>query len=295
MAQTGHIEVPVGHVGQRLVLRKTAVGMTGGRQSDGYGNPRHPHIFLIRAVGHPEVAVFRRAVALLDATHILRTVALELTAVAQGHHVAVNQRERIIIQSVAAEADSQWPTVFCRVIDRGVGTVAQPLSPYLGVAVHQSGSTVGRFTPGVSAVGRDRGKGMFPQAYLPAVGQGIAAESLQGRLEGQDIVAAVTLLGPLHALHRVGNQGIHGLYQILVLGLFVVGIVGIFLAETMVVVDEIDGTERSVLLDFTNHASDAVSIIGVILHRLANTIVTNGYQLAVGSHIPAYPLVHHRF
>ena len=276
MAQAGHIEVPVGHVGQRLVLRKTAVGMTGGRQSDGHGNPRHPHILFVRAVGHPKVAVFRRAVALLDAAHILRTVALELSAVAQGHHVAVNQRERIIIQSVAAEADGQWPTIFCRVINRGVGTVAQPLSPYLGVAVHQSGSTVGRLAPGVSAVGRDTGEGMFPQAHLPAVGQGIAAESLQGRLEGQDIVAAVTLLGPLHALHRVGNQGIHGLYQILVLGLFVVGIVGVLLAETVVVVDEIDGTERAVFLDFAHHTPDAVAVVGVVLHRLADAIVADG-------------------
>ena len=102
------------------------------------------------------MTVFRCAVALLDATHILRTVTLELSAVAQGHHVAVNQRERIVIQTVTAEADGQRPAVFCRVINRGIGTVAQSLSPYLGVAVHQSGSTVGRLTPGVSAVGRDR-------------------------------------------------------------------------------------------------------------------------------------------
>ena len=257
------------------------------------GDARHPDVFFVRAVGHPEVAVFRCAVALLDATHILRTVALELSAMTQGHHVAVNQRERIVIQSVAAEADSQWPTVFRRVIDRGVGTVAQPLSPYLGVAVHQSGSTVGRLAPGVSAVGRDTGEGMFPQAHLPAVGQGIAAESLQGRLEGQDIVAAVTLLGPLHALHGVRNQGIHSLYQILVLGLFVVGIVGVLLAETVVVVDEIDGTERAVLLDFAHHASDAVAVVGVVLHRLADAIVADGQQFAVGRHIPAHPLVHH--
>ena len=134
---------------------------------------------------------------------------------------------------------------------------------------------------------------MFPQAHLPAVGQGIAAESLQGRLEGQDIVAAVTLLGPLHALHWVGNQGIHGLYHILVLGLFVVGIVGVLLAETMVVVDEIDGTERAVFLDFAHHTPDAVTVVGVVLHRLADAIVADGQQFAVGSHIPAHPLVHH--
>ena len=136
--------------------------MAGGRQSDGYGNPRHPHILLIRAVCHPQMTVFRRAVTLLNAAHILRTIALELSAMTQRHHVAVNQRERIVIQSVAAEADGQWPAVFCRIIDRGIGTVAQPLSPNLGVAVHQSGSTVGRLAPGVSAIGRDRRQRMFP-------------------------------------------------------------------------------------------------------------------------------------
>ena len=136
---------------------------------------------------------------------------------------------------------------------------------------------------------------MFPQAYLTSVGQGIAAESLEGRLERQNLVTAVALFCPLHALHRVGYQGIHGLYEIFVLCFFVVGIVCILFVETVVVMDEIDRTKSSVFLNFTNHASDAVSIVGVILHRLANTIVTNGYQLAIGSHIPAYPLVHHRF
>ena len=58
---------------------------------------------------------------------------------------------------------------------------------------------------------------------------------------------------------------------------------------------QVTRTETSVFFDFTYHTSDAVTVVGVVLHRLADAIVADGQQFAVGGYIPAHPLVHDGF
>ena len=60
----------------------------------------------------------------------------------------------------------------------------------------------------------------------------------------------------------------------------------------MVVVDEIDGAERAVGLDFPDHTSYAVAVVGVVFGRHRIAVVACGDEFALFRHIPAHTLVH---
>ena len=286
--------------------------MGSGVQCDGHGNTAHPHVLLVVGVGDPQVAVLGHAVVhsrcradpwpFLNATCVLRAVALVLSTVAQGCHLAIHQRERGVLQSVLAQADGQRPAVLRRIVDGGVGAVGEPLSPDLCVRVDEAWRTVAAQLvlvaqadepPRVAAVGRQAGDGVLPQGHLAPIGQGIAAECLVGFVERQELVAAVGLLHPLHTLHGVGQHGVDGMHKRLVLTFLIIGVLGVLLREVVVVVDKVDGTERAVLLHLAHHAAYAVAVVGVVLHGQADAVVARGNQPSVGGHVPAYPLVHH--
>ena len=54
----------------------------------------------------------------------------------------------------------------------------------------------------------------------------------------------------------------------------------------MVIVDEVDRTEGTVLLDLTHHAPNAVTVVGVILDRQADAIVGGSQQSLSSFHSP---------
>ena len=241
---------------------------------------RHPHVLLVVTVGYPQVAVGRCSVALQYAACVLRAETLVQAIMTLGRHLTVHKVERGIFQSVAAQRYCQRPAVFRRVIHRCVCAVAEALSPYLGVGVYKSRSTEHRLAPCVSAVGTDACQGVLPHSHLAPVGQGVAAESLVRSLQRQYLVVAVGLLSPLHAVHRVCKNLVARLYKSLVLGALIVRIVGVFLAEAVVVVDEINRSERSVLPYLAYHAPYAVAVVRVVFGRYRHSIVAHGNQFA---------------
>ena len=135
---------------------------------------------------------------------------------------------------------------------------------------------------------------MLPHSHLAPVGQCISAECLVGCLQRQDVIVAVGFLSPLHAVHRVGKNLVACFYECLVLGTLVIRIVGVLLAEAVVVVYEIYRTERSVLPYLAHHASYAVAVVGIVLCRYGDTVVSHGYQLAALRYVPSHALVHYR-
>ena len=136
----------------------------------GYGDARHPHILLVVAVSNPQVAVGRRSVALLNTASVLRTVVFVVSAVSFRRNLTVHEIKRSIFQSVAAQRDSQRPSVFRRVIHRGIRTVRESLPPNLTRRGNKSVRPLSRSAPRVSAVAADGGQSVFPQTHLPSVG-----------------------------------------------------------------------------------------------------------------------------
>ena len=132
---------------------------------------------------------------------------------------------------------------------------------------------------------------MFPEAGYTSVGQGVVAVCLVAVLYGYERVAAVGLLRPLHTETRIGQY----LFARLPYGLrslAVMGKSGILLAEPVVVVDKVDGTEAAVLLYLSHHPSYAVAVIGVVLAVECHTVVAGGKEDAALGYVPPHPLVH---
>ena len=257
-----------------------------------------PHVLLAYAEAHPQVSVGRRAVALLDAARILRTEGLVVARIAHGGHIAVDEVERGVLQSVTAQRDGKRPAVLRRVVDGGVRAVAQPLSPNLGVAVHKALRTEHGLRPGVAAVRTDRGQRMLPQRGNLAVRQGVPVEGLVRLVERDERFIAVRLLHPLHAIERIGKDFLTCLPERLVLGFRIEGVGSLVLAallrvEVVVQIDEIDGSERAVRLDFAHDTADAVAVVRVVLLLVqADAVVAHGYQFARLGDVEAHTLVH---
>ena len=137
-------------------------------------NARNPHVLLIVTVGDPHVSVCRSTVALLDATGVLRTVVLVVTAMALWGYLSVDKIQRSIFQSVGTQRDGKWPSVFRRIIYRGISSVGEPLSLNLSCGCHEAMSALCRSAPCVAAITADGGKAVFPESHLPSVWQRVA-------------------------------------------------------------------------------------------------------------------------
>ena len=241
---------------------------------------RNPHILLIITVGHPHVSVCRSAVAFLDATGVLRTVVLVVTAMALWSYFSVDKIQGRILQAVGTERDGKWPTVFCGVVNRGIGTVGESLSPYLTCRRNKAMSTLSRSAPCVSSITAYSGKSVFPESHFPSVGQSITGESLVRSLQRQHIIAAVCLFRPLHTCHRVGKYLITSLHESLVFRLLVIWEICIFLVKAMIVIYEIYRSERAVGLYLPYHATDAIAVGRVVFRCHRHYVVTHSQQLA---------------
>ena len=72
-------------------------------QADQRDNNDYPHILLVDAVGDPQVAIGRRSVTLLNATHILRSERFVLTGIAHRRHLAIDEVEGRVLQAIFRE------------------------------------------------------------------------------------------------------------------------------------------------------------------------------------------------
>ena len=125
-------------------------------------NMRYPHVLLIHRIGHPEVAVVRYAITLLNASHVLRPVALVVAAIAHGWNFSLHEVERGVFVAVLAQRNGQWPAVLRRIIDCSVGTVSEALSPNLRITVHETSGSFYGLCPRQTAISTRRGQRMFP-------------------------------------------------------------------------------------------------------------------------------------
>ena len=293
----GGIEVPVGKVRNLANGKLGAVGMAVGLSADGHGDVGHPHVFLVHGIGDPEIGVLRDAVALLDATDVLRSVRLVVAAIAHGRNLALYQVQRGVVEAVAAERDGQRPAVFRGVVDGGIGAIAEALSPDFGIAVDKALSTVDGLGPRQSAVVARAGQGVLPQCGETAVGQRVVAVGLIGLAQRNERVVAVGLLHPLHAVARIGQN----LFTGRACGLVGLGVVGegtrcsklsSKYRITRIKINEIDGAEGAVFPHLADDAANAVAVVGVVLAVEGHAIVAEGIELAALRHIPADTLVH---
>ena len=99
----------------------------------------------------------------------------------------------------------------------------------------------------------------------------------------------------MHPLHGISQHCIDGSNESLVLRTLVIRIDGVLFIKVVVIIHETDGAEAAILLDFPHHTTNAVTIVGIVLHRQADSVIACGYEFAVGGHIPAHPLVHDGF
>ena len=100
-------------------------------------------------------------------------------------------------------------------------------------------------------------------------------------MQRDERVITIGFLYPLHAIAWVGQYLLAGLVDVLGC-LRIEGkdtLIGSILHIPSVVsiqIDEIDGAEGAVLLHLANDASNAISIIGIVLAVEGHTIVANG-------------------
>ena len=208
--------------------------------------------------------------------------------------ITMNEVQRSIFQSVFTQTDGQRPTIFRWVIDCGISTVGEALSPDLRITVDKAWCTGGRLPPCQSAISTDTLQGMFPQTDDSSVGQGIPTECLIVFVQRYQRIILIGFLHPLHALCRVSQYLIASLHESLVLGFLIIRVVGVLLVEAVVIVNKVYRTERTVGLNLTNHSTDAVSIVGMILQGKGDAVVSGSDQLITLRHIEAHTLVHHR-
>ena len=132
---------------------------------------------------------------------------------------------------------------------------------------------------------------MLPQTGYSAIRQGIVAISLVTIVDRYQLFAPISLFHPLHAVTWVGKDFLASRsYR---LGCFlIIRISGILLIESVVVIDEIDRSERTVFLHLSHHTADAVTIVRVVLSVQCHTIVSGSQEDAALGYIPAHTLVH---
>ena len=138
---------------------------------------------------------------------------------------------------------------------------------------------------------------MFPKRGDASVGQGIVAVSLVFLVQRNERVVAVCLFHPLHSVAGIGQNFFAGLTDILgslgvegPIGLIsLIGHIGLICP---IQINKVDRSEGAVFPDLTNHTSNTITVIGVVLLVKGYTIVANGIELSTLRYIPTYTLMH---
>ena len=106
------IEIPTSELSKSVYTKLATVCMAMCLRLNGHRDVGHPHVFLVHGVGNPKVGILGHTIALLNATHILRTIRLVVATIAHCGHFALNEVQRSIVQTILREADAQWPAIF---------------------------------------------------------------------------------------------------------------------------------------------------------------------------------------
>ena len=144
--------------------------MCGRFQFYGNRNTGYPHVFLIHAVGNPQVTIGRYSVSFLNATGILRAVRFVIPTITHRRNLTMHQVQSRIFQTIFAQGDCQWPAKFRRIIHGSIHTVAQTLPPDFRITVDKTFGTKHRLRPGMSAIFTDGSQGMFPKTGNTPIG-----------------------------------------------------------------------------------------------------------------------------
>ena len=138
---------------------------------------------------------------------------------------------------------------------------------------------------------------MFPERGDASVGQGIVAVSLVFLVQRNERVVAVCLFHPLHSVAGIGQNFFAGLTDILgslgvVRPIGLMGLIGHIGLICPIQINKVDRSEGAVFPDLTNHTSNTITVIGVVLLVKGYTIVANGIELSTLRYIPTYTLMH---
>ena len=262
---------------------------------DGHGDMRHPHVFLVHRIGHPKVRILGSAVTLLNASHILRTVALVVAPITHRGYLTLNEIQSGVFIAVFRQRDCQWPAIFRWVIDCSIGAITKALSPDFRIAVYKSFGTFYWLCPRQTTIGRCRRQGVLPQSGNLSVGQRIVAVSLILLVQWNQRIVAVGFFYPLHPIAGIGKNLFTGRTYILgSLGIEGKGLASLtsLTSITSIPVDEKYRPQRAVFLHFADDAPQTIAVVGVVLLVESNTIIAKRPQLSALRDIPSDALVH---
>ena len=144
----------------------------------------------------------------------------------------------------------------------------------------------------MSAILTDRSKCVFPKTGNTSIRQCIAIECFISFLQRNDRIFTVGFFHPLHHIQRIIKNFLTSFYKLTILTFFKIWIIGILFIKSMIIINEIDRSVRTVFLYFTNYAANTVSIIGIILFIQSNSIIPHCNQFAGFRDIKSNTLVH---
>ncbi len=144
----------------------------------------------------------------------------------------------------------------------------------------------------MSPIFTDRSQSVFPKTRNASIGQCIAIECFISFFQWNDRIFTVSFFYPLHHIKRIIQYFLASLYEFPVFALFKIGIIGILFVESMIVINEINRSERTVLLYLTYYPTDTVSVVRIIFLIQSYSIISHRNQSARLRYIKAYTLVH---
>ena len=144
----------------------------------------------------------------------------------------------------------------------------------------------------MSAILADRGKRMFPKTGNTSIRQCITIECFVSFLQRKNRIFTVGFFHPLHHIQRIVKNFLASLHKLTILAFLKIRIISILFIKSMIIINEIDRSVRTVFLYFTNHPANTVSIIGIILFIQSNSVISHCNQLAGFRNIESDTLVH---
>ena len=134
---------------------------------------------------------------------------------------------------------------------------------------------------------------MFPKTGNTSIRQCITIECFVSFLQRENRIFTVGFFHPLHHIQRIIENFLASFHKLTILTFLKIWIIGILFIKSMIIINEIDRSERTVFLYFTNYAANTVSIIGIILFVQSNSVISHCNQLAGFRNIESDTLVHY--
>ena len=144
----------------------------------------------------------------------------------------------------------------------------------------------------MSAIFADGSQCVFPKAGDSSVRECVAVECFISFFQWNDRVFTIGLFHPLHHIQRIIENLLASLYKFTVFAFFEIRIVGILFVKSVIIINEIDRSERTVFPYFAYYTANAVSIIRVVFLIQSNSVITHRYQTTGFRDIKAHALVH---